>query len=126
MDGADVILFGEGYSTCASLAEAAEFCGLRAPVVMTIDSGNMPTVARTISEMYPGVPMLFCGDDDIRDDNPNVGRLKATEAASLAEGVAVFPRFSSRAGGDFNDLHQREGISEVAKQIQAGLSLLRQ
>lgn len=49
----------------------------------------------------------------------NGGREKALAAAAEFGAQAVFPRFTSLSGGptDFNDLHAREGLAVVRKQI---------
>ncbi|MCG7868208.1 MAG: PriCT-2 domain-containing protein [Candidatus Thiodiazotropha taylori] len=86
---ASVICFAEGYATSSSIIQAT---GL--PVVITFDSGNMPTVAAAFRGVYPDSKMIFCGDDD-RENTSNAGRKKAEAAAKQVKGVTVFPNFSS-------------------------------
>lgn len=54
----------------------------------------------------------------------NVGREKAVAAARTHGGVAIFPKFASMDGGpsDFNDLHVREGLAAVERQLGIGIS----
>lgn len=58
----------------------------------------------------------------------NVGREKAIAAANAAGGEAIFPKFVSQDGAptDFNDLHVREGLAEVRRQIGAVVRLERE
>lgn len=54
----------------------------------------------------------------------NGGREKALAAAAAHNAKATFPTFQSLEGGptDFNDLHEREGLSTVRRQI--GMAML--
>lgn len=53
----------------------------------------------------------------------NVGREKALAAAAAHGAIAIFPAFASMEGRptDFNDLHAREGLAEVHRQVVAGM-----
>jgi putative DNA primase/helicase len=53
----------------------------------------------------------------------NVGREKALAAAAAHGAIAIFPVFASMEGRptDFNDLHAREGLSEVHRQVEEGM-----
>ncbi|MCU7845319.1 MAG: PriCT-2 domain-containing protein [Candidatus Thiodiazotropha sp. (ex Monitilora ramsayi)] len=87
------IQFAEGYATSSSILQAT-----KRPVVVTFDSGNMPTVAAAFRGVYPDSELIFCGDDD-QENKKNAGRKKAEEAAKITQGVAVFPDFSGIAEG---------------------------
>ncbi|MBK7514284.1 MAG: toprim domain-containing protein [Betaproteobacteria bacterium] len=101
--GIDVLLLAEGYATAASLHEATG-----RPVCVAFDAGNLAPVARVLRGRFPDALIVVRGDDD-RDTEArtgrNPGRAKATEAAKLARGVAVFPVLPDGAGSDFNDMH---------------------
>ena len=56
---ADIVLFGEGYATCASLHMAT---GL--PVVEVFDSGNIAPVLAALTPSLEGKIKLVCADDD--------------------------------------------------------------
>ncbi len=112
----DPILYAEGYSTSASIAEATG-----RPVVMTVDAGNLPVVAQKLKEKYPGSLHIILGDDD-RDNKVNKGREKAEEAATVTDGAFCVPAFNDqeiREGRtDFNDLHQARGLDAVKEQVE--------
>lgn len=60
LNASDIVLFGEGYATCASLHMAT---GL--PVVETFDSGNIAPVLAALAPRLEGKSLLVCGDDDV-------------------------------------------------------------
>lgn len=108
------ILYAEGYATARSLNLATE-----RPVVMTIDAGNMVTVAQILHQQFPDSPHVFLADFDHAKDE-NKGLIMATEAASVVGGQVLYPVFNEReiAQGftDFNDLHQSRGLDAVRGQ----------
>lgn len=55
-------------------------------------------------------------------DKGNPGRAKAEACAREVGAATLFPSFASGAGRltDWNDLHQREGLEEVKRQLLAG------
>jgi phage/plasmid primase-like uncharacterized protein len=111
------ILIAEGYATAASLHQATG-----RPVVVAFDAGNLDAVAGAIKKRFPDTPITIMGDDD-RHRSPNVGRAKAT-AAATKHGLAVaFPQFAADGKGtDFNDLHAAEGLSAVKAQVENALN----
>lgn len=112
---AEVIGIAEGYATAASCLAASGW-----PVVMALDSGNLPAVARAIRALHPAARIVLCGDDDpAKPGNP--GRTKAEAAARAVGGVAVFP--PGDAGKDWNDLHVAAGLDAVREQLLAGLAV---
>ena len=119
-EGAAWLLLAEGYATAASCFEAT---GL--PVFVAWDAGNLAHVVRALRGRYPAARIVVCGDDDRATEartGRNPGRLKATEAARLAGGVAVFPGDELPEGGsDFNDLHQAAGLDAVRRVIEGAI-----
>ncbi|MBK7275106.1 MAG: DUF927 domain-containing protein [Betaproteobacteria bacterium] len=117
--GIDVLLLAEGYATAASLHEATG-----RPVCVAFDAGNLAPVARVLRGRFPDALIVVCGDDD-RDTEArtgrNPGREKATEAAKLARGVAVFPVLPDGAGSDFNDMHAAAGLQAVRECVEAAI-----
>ncbi|HBE2842461.1 TPA: DNA primase, partial [Escherichia coli] len=101
------VLFAEGYATAASLHEAT---GL--PVLMTVDAGNMITVAENARKLWQESPFIFCADND-HARQVNKGIASATKAAELTGGSVIFPAFTDaeKAQGltDFNDLDASRG-----------------
>lgn len=116
LQNGEPILYAEGYSTSASIAEATG-----RPVVMTVDAGNLPRVAEKLKDKYPASSHIVLGDDD-RDNKVNKGREKAEEAAALTSGAFLVPEFNDQekqAGlTDFNDLHQSRGLDAVREQVE--------
>lgn len=118
------LLVAEGFATGASLHLAT---GL--PVACAFNAGNLESVCRALRAEYPAAKILVCGDEDLwtqrKDGTPwNPGREKATAAAHVVGGRAVFPRFSSLDSHptDFNDAHCLDGLGAVKAQIEQALS----
>jgi len=130
LDGAVVVLIGEGYGTCASLHEATS-----RPVVVAFDAGNLVHVAKALRELHPALPLLLCGDDDRETEartGKNPGREKAVSAARAANSGAgqastVFPEFPGSAiegQTDFNDLAALAGPDAVRTQVERACAAL--
>ncbi|WP_323839616.1 LPD7 domain-containing protein [Photorhabdus africana] len=115
------LLYAEGYATAASLHQATGM-----PVIMTVDAGNMVTVSRKLSELYPDSAHIILGEDDFTKDD-NKGLNKAREAAEAIGGIYLIPQFTESeralafagAGSfsDFNDIHTSRGINAVRDQL---------
>ena len=116
LDKASVVLICEGYATGVSLALT-----LKQPVVMAVDAGNLPGVAKALREKYPDKAFLICGDDD-RDNKVNKGREKALEAAEAIGAEVVFPVFAEGENGkdftDFNDLATKSRLGKIGLEQQ--------
>lgn len=119
-DGAAWLLVAEGYATAATCHEATG-----RPVFVAWDAGNLAHVVRLLRGRFPATRLVVCGDDDRATEartGKNPGRLKATEAARLAQALAVFPGDSLPKGGsDFNDLHQAAGLDAVRLVIEGAI-----
>ncbi|WP_029808360.1 DUF5710 domain-containing protein, partial [Vibrio parahaemolyticus] len=120
LQNGEPILYAEGYSTSASIAEATN-----RPVVMTVDAGNLPRVAEKLKAKYPDSPHIILGDDD-RNKEVNKGREKAEEAAAITGGVYRVPAFNYQEQkdglSDFNDLHHSRGLQPVRDQVEQIIS----
>ncbi len=122
LDATPIIVIAEGYATADTLSQAMDY-----PVIAAFDSGNLPKVAKDLHEKYPHKPIIIAGDDDHHLESTagkNPGKEKALEAASLVDGVAVFPVFApserdSKKLNDFNDLANKSalGIDAVKRQV---------
>lgn len=116
--GHQPVVVCEGYATGASIHQATGY-----PVAVAFDAGNVPTIARAMRELYPMATILILADNDqfhkpgVQNDGVHYGR----QAASSANAILVVPEFESLEGKptDFNDLHQRQGLDEVRRQIEA-------
>lgn len=111
--GAEVIGLGEGYATVDSCRQAMGW-----PMVMAVDSGNLPAVAAAVRRLCPDARLVVCGDDDPATAG-NPGRTKAEAAALEVGGIAAFP--AGGAGKDWNDLHAAQGLDAVREQLLAAL-----
>lgn len=109
------ILYAEGYATARSL-----YMVTGRPVVMTIDAGNMETVASVLKARYPDSPHLFMADVDHAKEK-NKGVLSANRAAAATGGVVLLPDLTAaeieRGLTDFNDLHQFRGADRLRETL---------
>jgi P4 family phage/plasmid primase-like protien len=105
-NGATLIL-SEGYATADTLSRAT---GLA--VCVCFSAGNLRSIAETLRKRYTKAILIIAGDNDTQTEG-NPGRTKATEAAQVADGSAVFPD-----GGDFNDLEQSDGLDAVSSYFE--------
>lgn len=111
----------EGYATGASIHMATD-----APVVVAFDAGNLAFVVEELSSVYPKMPPILAGDDDV-GKTPNVGRKTAEDVCRKYSCSVVFPIFktSNAQLTDFNDLHVAEGLEEVKRQLQSSKTTLK-
>lgn len=124
-----LMLLCEGYATGLSIRMAT---GRRWPVFVALDAYNLSPVAELLRGLYPSAHMLICADDDWQSadhEGPNPGRRKARKAARAVDGCdVVYPVFSVPDRGpketDFNDLHLREGLPVVARQLGRVIGML--
>lgn len=109
------VLYAEGYATARSLHMVTGH-----PVVMTIDAGNMETVASVLKDRYPDSPHLFMADVDHTKD-VNKGVLSANRAAAATGGAVLLPDLTAaeieRGFTDFNDLHLFRGAGRLRETL---------
>ncbi|MDI9280086.1 DUF5710 domain-containing protein [Pantoea sp. EABMAA-21] len=109
------VLYAEGYATARSLHMVTG-----RPVVMTIDAGNMETVANVLKNRYPDSPHLFMADVDHTKDI-NKGVLSANRAAAATGGAVLLPDLTAaeieRGFTDFNDLHLFRGAERLRETL---------
>jgi len=119
--------FAEGYSTAASLHEATGW-----PVVMTMDSGNLPKIVAQYRQRFPEQLLVIGADDDqatMLKEGYNPGVLKATEAAKASGALVLMPSERKGLNTDFNDVWVVQGgqaspemRESIAQQLQQRLS----
>ena len=116
------LYFAEGYATAASIHAAT-----RAPVIITINAGNISEVAKHLAHTIPhDTRVVFAADNDANA----TGFKKAVEAQKhLPNSRMLMPAFSMHAThqfmqthdgklpSDFNDLHVISGLDEVRNQF---------
>jgi putative DNA primase/helicase len=97
-------------------------------VFVALDAGNLLHVAQLLRELHPKNPILIAADDDWRTPG-NPGRRSAWEAArATARCMVTYPIFRPGNRGpkdtDFNDLHVREGLHMLHRQLRMVLPVL--
>jgi putative DNA primase/helicase len=119
LSDSEPIFVVEGFATAVSVHMATQ-----GTVAVAFDAGNLKSVCEALRKESPDRPIILCCDDDVwarrPDGSPyNAGREKGVEAAAAVMGKPVFPKFRNEEGKptDFNDLHCREGLEEVKRQI---------
>ncbi|MBI4740399.1 MAG: toprim domain-containing protein [Betaproteobacteria bacterium] len=107
----DPLILCEGWATGCSLHEATAQA-----IVVCFSGGNMAVVAADIRRQFPDSLLRIAGDLDAHGK----GLEYATAAAAACGGVVTLPVFADgRVKGDFNDLHQAEGLDSVRDQLNA-------
>lgn len=87
LEGAETVLFAEGYATCASLHMATQL-----PVVEVFDSGNIDAVLRALRPRLENVEKIICADDDMVTTAKTVKALNnetIRERFGLADGISA-------------------------------------
>lgn len=120
-----LLLVTEGYATglTARMATVQQH-----PVFVALDAGNLAHVVPLLRELYPRTRILILADDDwlTRDQHTgelvNPGRSAARAVARTVPGcdfvTPVFDPAQREAGDtDFNDLHVRQGLDAVRRQL---------
>ena len=79
-----------------------------AHTVAAIDAGNLIHVAKVMQVKYPESKIIIAGDNDIKPDQDNTGKLAAEKAAKAVNGVAVLPPTDDKA--DWDDYRLSHGI----------------
>jgi putative DNA primase/helicase len=128
-DTTGVILVCEGYATGLSIRLAT---GRRWPVFVALDAYNLQWVVEILRALYPPAHLLICADDDWKTkdhDGANPGRRKAWKVAKTTPGCEiVWPVFDPARrqlkDTDFNDLHLRQGLPAVERQLVGVLSMI--
>jgi P4 family phage/plasmid primase-like protien len=108
--GVSLILV-EGWATGCSIHQATG-----RPVAIGFSGSNLDDIAADLRRQFPDSPLQVAGDLDAHGK----GLEYATAAAAAGAGVVALPVFADgRDRGDFNDLHQAEGLDAVRLQLSA-------
>lgn len=118
-----LVLVCEGYATGLSIRMATR---RRLPVYVALDAYNLEYVVQILrTDVHPDAFILICADDDwLSEDhqgkNPGV-RLAKRAAKATERCEVVYPVFDrvkrQPKDTDFNDLHQRQGLYAVERQL---------
>ena len=120
-----LLMVGEGYATCLSARMATSN---QHPVFVALDAGNLAHVVVLLRTLYPEILILILADDDwlTKDQHTgelvNPGRSAAKAIAKKVDGCDfITPIFAQatreQKDTDFNDLHVREGLDAVRRQL---------
>ena len=85
--GADVLLIGEGFATCASVHEATG-----RPAALAFDASNLAAVACELRRPYPPALLVVIADNDHGTEattGRNPGREAADKLAHAVRGAAA-------------------------------------
>lgn len=129
-DTTPLLIACEGYATGLTIRMAT---AREIPVFVTLDAYNLQFVVEILRRLYPEVFILVAADDDWKTEDhegPNPGRQKARRVAKTTERCeVVWPAFDPKQrqpkDTDFNDLHQRQGLEAVQRQLGAVIKALR-
>lgn len=132
-DSTRLVMVCEGYATGLTLRMATHH---EIPVFVALDAGNLQHVVPLLRGLYPQARILVCADDDYRTRNQQTGELcnpGRTAAKAIAKQVTgcdfVWPVFAPATrqikDTDFNDLHQRQGLEAVRRQLLAVVQAIR-
>jgi putative DNA primase/helicase len=124
-----LILVCEGYATGLSIRMATD---RQVPVYVALDAYNLAFAVEILRELHPQARLLICADDDWKSEDhqgANPGRRTAKDAAKKTDRCdIVWPVFNPATRGDkdtdYNDLHVREGLQAVSKQLTAVMSAI--
>ncbi|EPI2106449.1 DUF927 domain-containing protein [Providencia rettgeri] len=103
------VIITEGLAT----AMTCQLIQPEAHTVAAIDAGNLIHVAKVMRTKYPESQIIIAGDNDIKPDQSNTGKLAAEKAAKAVNGIAVLPPTDDKA--DWDDYRLSQGI-EAARQ----------
>ncbi len=111
-----VLCIVEGFATGASVHEATGHA-----VAVAFTAGNLLTVAQAMRVKFPSMTIILCADDDNATPG-NPGLTRAIIAARSIDGLLAVPEFGDKrllGDTDFNDLHHRQGLEAVRRDIGA-------
>ncbi|MCY0800505.1 DUF927 domain-containing protein [Providencia rettgeri] len=104
-----MVIIAEGLAT----AMTCQLIQPEAHTVAAIDAGNLTHVAKVMRAKYPESQIIIAGDNDIKPNQSNTGKLAAEKAARAVNGITVLPPTEDKA--DWDDYRLSHGI-EVARQ----------
>lgn len=105
----ETVIIAEGLATALSVH-------LMHPDVITvaaIDAGNLLPVAQVMRRIHPEARIIIAADNDIKPDEPNIGKEFAEKAAKSVSGWLTLPPTEHKA--DWNDYHQQNGLEAATR-----------
>ncbi len=104
----------EGFATGATIHQATGY-----PVAIAFNAGNLESVAKSLRQKLPDLPMIIGADDDTTiEGNPGITKANlAAHATSAKVAVPAFGKQRPEGVTDFNDMATLVGLEAVAKVI---------
>lgn len=124
----NTVIIAEGFATGASIHEATKI-----QVLVAGDAGNIKHVLDEIIKANPNQKVIIAADNDLQNQNGNIGLNKANEAIDAiakkygnSDNLSVItPQFTKEEQAqkltDFNDLAKSRGIQSVKEQIETSV-----
>ncbi len=106
------VVIAEGIATALSLAQA-----LGEPVAAALSVGNIKAAAETILAERPGIQIVIAADLG-EEGRPHPEAVRAAQALRCP---LAAPPADLGKGGDFNDLHARDGLEAVRACIESAM-----
>ncbi|MCX8977439.1 DUF927 domain-containing protein [Citrobacter portucalensis] len=113
----EMVIIGEGLATVLSV----HMMRPNALAVVGIDAGNLLPVAQVMRRKYPQAQIVIAADNDIKPDEPNIGKEAAEKAAATVTGLVALPPGDHKA--DWNDYHQQHGLENATAAFNDSLYL---
>lgn len=101
------VVLAEGLATALSV----HLMRPDALTVAAVDAGNLLPVAKVLRGLYPKAKIIIAADNDIKLNEPNIGKEAAEKAAISVAGWVALPPTNGKA--DWDDYRQENGL-EVA------------
>lgn len=114
-DAPEVVILAEGLATALSV----HLIHPDALTVCAVDAGNLLPVALVFRERYPNASIIIAADNDSVSGKPNKGRHAAEKAAAAVAGRVALPPGGGK--GDWNDIHQKQGLDNARVVFDASL-----
>ncbi|AMG66546.1 TOPRIM and DUF927 domain-containing protein [Providencia stuartii] len=114
------VIIAEGLAT----AMTCHLIQPEAHTVAAIDASNLIHVAKVMRTKYPESQIIIAGDNDIKPDQDNTGKLAAEKAAKAVNGIAVLPPTDDKA--DWDDYRLLHGIEKARQDFNKGVTAMQE
>lgn len=114
------VIIAEGLAT----AMTCQLIQPEAHTVAAIDAGNLIHVAKVMRTQYPESQIIIAGDNDIKPDQSNTGKLAAEKAAKAVNGITVLPPTEDKA--DWDDYRLSHGIEAARQAFNEGINAMQE
>ena len=104
----DTIIICEGYATSASIYQATHKA-----VAVAFNVGNLESVILALKNKYPDKKIILAADNDIKENAPNIGVLRAKELGNKYSCKVIIPELLDGGKCDFNDVAVNDGLERV-------------